>query len=355
MSMKAVVTVGQGDYDQLVWRDVPRPAPRAGEVLLQVLAAGVNNTDINTRTGWYGAPADAADPGGVSAPDAAPRRGWSGATPFPLIQGADCCGRVVGVGPGVDERLLGQRVLVRPCMRSAGFGSMDTRWLGTDFDGAFAQFVKVPAAEVFAVRSGWSDAELATLPCAYGTAQNMLQRAGVAAGDHVLVPGASGGVGSAVVQLALARGAVVTAVTSASKRAQLQALGAQRVLAREDDALAALGESSVDVVVDNVAGAGFPTMLRLLRRGGRHVSSGAVAGPQVALDMRTLYLKDLRLLGCTAWDAPVFPDLLALVERDAIRPLVAAVFALQDIAQAQRAFLERAHVGKLVLVPPPVE
>ena len=353
--MQAIVTVGQGGYEKLVLRDVPLPVLRPGEVLLQVLAAGVNNTDINTRVGWYGAAAEPGVPQAVAPqepqPVEAPLKGWSGATPFPLIQGADCCARVVQVAVGGDTRLVGERVLVRSCMRRSGFDSMDTVWLGTDFDGAFAEFVKVPATEVFPVHSSWSDAELATIPCAYGTAENMLHRARVGPGDRLLVAGASGGVGSAVVQLAQRRGATVTAITSASKVAQVQALGAARVLVREDDVVAVLGASSMDVVVDNVAGAGFGPMLQVLRRGGRYVSSGAIGGPLVTLDMRTLYLNDLTLIGSTAWDEPVFPHLVQYVERGEIRPLVAGVFALRDIADAQRAFLDKAHVGNFVLVP----
>jgi len=103
---------------------------------------------------------------------------------------------VVAVAPGGDARLIGQRVLVRPSIRPSGFGALDNLWMGSDFDGAFAQFVKVPASEVFAVHSDWSDAELATIPCAYGTAENMLHRANLRAGEQVVVAGASGGVGS---------------------------------------------------------------------------------------------------------------------------------------------------------------
>jgi alcohol dehydrogenase len=208
----------------------------------------------------------------------------------------------------------------------------------------------VPASEVFAVDCTWSDAELATIPCAYGTAENMLQRAAVNATDHVLVAGASGGVGSAVVQLAKRRGARVTAITSRSKLDAVRALGADAVLCREDDLLRHLGEGAVDVVVDNVAGAGFATMLKLVRRGGRYVSSGAVAGAHVALDMRDLYLKDLTLLGCTAWGEAVFPALVGTIERGEIRPLLAGTFALRDIASAQQAFLQGRHVGNFVVV-----
>lgn len=330
--MKAMVTLGQGGYEQLVYRDVPTPTLHEGEVLLRVLAAGINNTDINSRVGWYGA-------------------GWSGATPFPLIQGADCCGQVVATAAGATALALGQRVLVRSCMRVAGFANPETRWLGTDLDGAFAEYVRVPASEVFAVDSNWSDVELASLPCSWGTAENMLHRAGVQAGEQVWVTGASGGVGSAVVQLALRRGARVTAITSRDKQTQVQALGAHTVLCREDGSAAWSALPPADVVVDNVGGAGFGAMLRGLRRGGRYVSSGAIAGADVALDMRDFYLRDITLIGCTAWDEPVFPNLIGYVERNEVKAVVAATYALKDMALAQQAFLEKRHTGNLVLVP----
>jgi len=202
-TMKAVLTIGNGGYDRLVYRDVPIPQPAAGEVLLQVLAAGVNNTEINTRLGWYSASVNVAtSEAAVSAQRQAVARadgGWNEATPFPFIQGTDCCGQVVGVGPGGDARIMGSRVLVRPCIRPRGFGSMENIWMGSDFDGAFAQYVKVPTGEIFPVNCDWSDAELASIPCAYGTAENMLHRAGLRRGERVVIAGASGGVGSAAV------------------------------------------------------------------------------------------------------------------------------------------------------------
>lgn len=350
--MLAVVTTGTGGYERLVLRRVPVPLPGAGEVLLEVLAAGVNNTDINTRLGWY-APSVKAGTGATLADPAREGGGWTGATPFPLIQGADCCGRVAAVGPGVEAALIGARCLVRPCIRRAGFGRMETVWLGTDFDGAFAQFVTVPVGEVFPVACDWSDAELATIPCAYGTAENMVQRAGVRAGQRVLIPGASGGVGSALVQLLRRRGAEVIAISTAGKAAAIRQLGASSVLDRGDDPGVTLGAESVDVVIDNVGGAGFGAMLKVLRRGGRYVSSGAIAGPVVELDLRDMYLKDITLIGCTAWDAPVFPELVSFIERGEIRPLLAATYPLERIAEAQAAFLEKRHIGKIALIPPP--
>ena len=353
-SMKAVVTTGNGDYDKLDYRDVPIPVPEAGELLLKVLAAGVNNTEINTRLGWYSSSVTSGteqfadkdrNPGELA------DGGWNQATPFPFIQGTDCCGEVVAQADDVDASWLGQRVLVRACMRVNGFDSLENIWMASDFDGAFAQYVKVPASEVFKIDCDWTDVELATIPCAYGTSENMVHRAGVAAGDRVLVTGASGGVGSAVVQLAKRRGARVIAIVGKSKMDSVAHLDIDRIVERGADLVAELGESSVDVVIDNVAGDGFPPLLKLLSRGGRYASSGAIAGPMVNMDMRDFYLKDLRLIGCTAWDEPVFPNLVGYIERGEIIPLVAKTFPLEDIAIAQQEFLKKQHFGNFVLIP----
>jgi NADPH:quinone reductase-like Zn-dependent oxidoreductase len=358
-TMKAVVTLGNGGYEQLEYRDVPVPALGFGEVLLQVLAAGVNNTEINTRLGWYSSAVttgtDALSAGEKEKAKAKADGGWNEATPFPFIQGTDCCGRVVAVAPGGDERTIGLRVLVRPCIRSSGWTSLENIWMASDFDGAFAQFVKVAAGEVFPVDCDWSDAELGTVPCAYGTAENMIHRANVSRGEHVLVAGASGGVGSAVVQLAKRRGATVTAIAGKEKLAQVRSIGADRVIARDDDIVACVGESSVDVIIDNVAGPAFGGMLKVLKRGGKYASSGAIGGPLVTLDMRDFYLKDLTMIGCTAWDKPVFPNLVSYIENGEIRPLLAKTFPLERIVDAQRAFIEKIHVGKFVLIPPPLD
>jgi len=357
--MKAVVTNGNGGYEKLEYRDVPVPALASGEVLLQVLAAGVNNTEINTRLGWYSSAVTTGTEnltaGEKKKAKARADGGWNEATPFPFIQGTDCCGRVVAVAPGGDESTIGLRVLVRPCIRSSGWKSLENIWMASDFDGAFAQFVKVAAGEVFPVDCDWSDAELGTIPCAYGTAENMVHRANVSRGEHVLVAGASGGVGSAVVQLAKRRGAIVTAVAGQEKLAQVRSIGADRVIARDDDIVACLGEKSVDVVVDNVAGPAFGGMLKVLKTGGRYASSGAIGGPLVTLDMRDFYLKDLTMIGCTAWDKPVFPNLVSYIENGEIRPLLAKTFPLERIVDAQRAFIEKKHVGKFVLIPPPLD
>jgi len=360
VTMKAVVTTGNGGYDKLDYRDVPIPTLGPGEVLVQVLSAGVNNTEINTRLGWYSAKVTEGtgslkeNEGALS--DAAENAdgGWNKETPFPFIQGTDCCGRVVATGADANASLVGKRILIRSCIRAENWDSLENIWMASDFDGAFSQFVKIAAAEVFPIDCDWSDAELGTIPCAYGTAENMVHRTSVNENSHVLVAGASGGVGSAVVQLCKRRGAKVTAIAGKDKLEQVKAIGADAVIERNESVLQVLGEKSVDVVIDNVAGEGFSEMTEVLKRGGRYASSGAIAGPLVNLDMRTFYLKDLTLIGCTAWDERVFPNLVSYIERGEIKPLLAKAFPLSDIEQAQREFTEKNHVGKFVLIPPPM-
>ncbi len=351
--MKAVVTVGNGGYEQLQYRDVPVPEIAPSEVLLKVLAAGMNNTEINTRLGWYSSSV-ATGTEQLSAdnfPDNVSDGGWNEKTPFPMIQGTDCCGEVVAIGAESNGLVTGQRVLVRACMRKSGFSSLENIWMASDFDGAFAEYVKVPASEVFPIDCEWSNAELATIPCAYGTAENMIHRAGVSAADRVLVTGASGGVGSAVVQLAKRRGAHVTAVVGAEKMDAVRALGANRVVPRGADLMSVSGESGIDVVFDNVAGDSVGQIVKLVARGGRYCTSGAIAGPMVNIDFRDFYLKDLTLIGCTAWDEPVFSNLVRYIERGEIKPLLAQTFTLDEIVEAQKKFGEKTFVGNYVLVP----
>jgi NADPH:quinone reductase-like Zn-dependent oxidoreductase len=353
-TMKAVRLTGHGGYERLENRaDVPVPVPAAGEVLLRVHAAGVNNTDINTRIGWYsksvtGDTATAIQGGAPAADDG----GWTGVPfVFPRIQGADACGRIVAVGPGVDTARIGERVLVDPVLRSAEGSLRQVMYLGADRDGAFAEYMTVPAIQAHAIDSPLSDAELASFPCAYSAAENMVDRARVGAGETVLVTGASGGVGSAAVQLAVRRGATVVAQAQPDKAGSLTALGVERVLARDADLLATLGRESVDVVIDVVGGRLFAALLEVLKRGGRYAVAGAIGGPVVELDLRTLYLKDLSLLGCTVTPPHVFDNLVRYVARGEIRPLVAATYPLAEIVTAQTVFLKKAHTGKIVLLP----
>ena len=354
--MSAVQLVGHGGLEKLHYRDdVPTPVARAGEVLIEVAAAGVNNTDVNTRIGWYSKTiGDATGTGGADGFDTVDDAdaSWMGVPlHFPRIQGADCCGRIVAAGEGVDRSRIGERVIVRSMMRDTDGRPFGCRTFGSECDGAFAQYARAPARETYKVECDWSDAELASIPCAYSTAENLLHRASVGV-ERVLVTGASGGVGSAAVQLAKRRGAHVIAVASTGKTDAVRAVGADEVVDRNADLATAVGHDGIDVVVDLVAGASWPRLLDVLRRGGRYATAGAIAGPLVELDVRTLYLKDLTLFGCTFQEDEVFENLVSYVERGEIRPLVARTFPLHEIRRAQETFLAKAFTGKLVLIPP---
>jgi len=354
-TMSAVLLTGHGGFDKLEYcTDAPVPQPAADQVLIRVLAAGVNNTDINTRVGWYSKKVESAtDVGGdqgfqsVDAADAS----WAGAPlSFPRIQGADVCGRIVAVGANVDPARIGERVLVAPIQRAPDRSFEG--WMGSECDGGFAQYAVAYTATAYQVNDALSDAELASFPCAYSTAENLLHRAHVTARETVLITGASGGVGSAAVQLARRRGAVVLAVAGTEKASEVKGLGANQVIARGDNLISAVGRDAVNVVIDLVAGPQWPQLLDILTPGGRYATSGAIAGPMVSLDVRTLYLKDLTLHGCTRQEPLVFDHLVKYISRGEIRPVVARTYPLQDIVKAQQDFLAKTFTGKLVLIPP---
>ena len=351
--MRAVLLTGHGGFDRLELRDdVAVPQPAAGQVLVKVAAAAVNNTDINTRIGWYSPDlvSDMPDGDEPALPSRRADISWSGDVPtFPRIQGADACGRIVSVGSGVDGGRIGERIIVEPVFRDPDDPRTHPVYFGSEVDGAFAEYTVVPSRHAVRVDCSWTDAELASIPCSYSAAENMLSRAGVVAGETVVVTGASGGVGSAVVQLANRRGARVIALAASAKHDEVKELGADAVLPRDSNLPAALGRKSVDVVIDVVGGPAWSQLLAVLRPGGRYATSGAIGGPWVELDLRVLYLNDLTLLGCTVLDPHVFTDLVGHIQRGEIRPIVAATFLLADIVPAQRLFLTKQHVGKIVL------
>ncbi len=343
--MTAALLLGTGGPEMLEVRDdVAVPHPGHGEVLIEVAACGMNNTDVNTRMGWY-----AKQSGGLT---------WGGdGLGFPRIQGADVCGRVATVGPGVDAGLVGERVLVDPWIRDPD-RPLDrdlAGYLGSERDGGFARYTTVPAVNAHVVESSYTDAELATFPCSSSTAEHMLVRAGLAAGETLVVTGASGGVGTALVQLARARGARVVAVAGGSKLDGVAELGADEVVARDapnlHDAVAAAAGGPIDVVADVVGGPDFPGWVDGLRRGGRYVTAGAIAGPIVELDLRTLYLSDLSLYGATVYPPGLFADLVGHIESGDLRPVLAGTFPLREIHAAQEAFAAKRHIGSFALIP----
>lgn len=207
-TMHAVRIAEHEGPEVLELAEVAVPTPQSGEVLVQVSAVALNNTDLWTREGAYGRPGD---PKALS--------GWRGPIDFPRIQGADVAGRVVTVGADVDERLVGRRVVVDPAIYDAeGPDANPVGLMGSERDGGYVEYVTALAEGVHDVtESPLTDDQLATLPTAYGTALGMIERGRLQEGETVLVAGASGGVGLALVQIARARGARVVAISSGSK------------------------------------------------------------------------------------------------------------------------------------------
>lgn len=355
-TMNAMILTGHGDLDMYDWRtDWPVPTPSADQVLIRVGACGLNNTDVNTRSGWYSKAISGATETATEATPDAEDPTWGGAPiTFPRIQGADVCGEIVGVGADVDPARIGERVITDNWLRDPDdlLNKNKTGYYGSELDGGYAEYTVIPARNALAVTSNLSDAELATFSCSYSTAEGMLERAGVTASDTVLVPGASGGVGGALVQLAKRRGARVIALASEAKHADVAALGADMVLPRAPDNLRdTLMDEKITVLADVVGGAFWPTLVDVLERGGRLTTSGAIAGPMVDLDLRTLYLRDLTFTGSTIIDLSVTPNLIRYIEAGEIQPNLAATYPLSELREAQAAFIAKEHTGNIVVVP----
>lgn len=368
--MRATLLVGHGGLDKLVYReDVATPSPAPGEVLVRVGACGVNNTDINTRTAWYDrdAASELSEDLGLRGRAVPPEQGQSAAASwntssinFPRISGAAIVGVIAAAGDGVNAGLIGSRVIVDPQVRDAALPlrAQLVAYLGSERDGGFAEYAAVPAENAHAVNSELSDAELATFPCSYDTAEEMLERARLLAGETVVVTGAAGGVGTALIQLALIRGARVVAIAGAAKEERVRKLGAHEFVPRDrGDALAQVealcGSRAVDVVADVVGGPIFASLLKMLKRGGRYSTAGAIAGPVEPMDLRDLIYKDLEMYGITCPTTETFSRLVALINENRLKPVLEQVYPLERLADAQAAMVKRQHVGKFVIAPDP--
>jgi len=343
--MSAVRIVGHGGTEVLDLAEVAVPDPKSGEVLIQVSAVALNNTDLWTREGAYGRPGD---PKALS--------GWRGPLDFPRIQGADVAGRVVAVGAGVDEGLVGLRVVVDPAIYDSEEPHAHlVGVMGSERDGGYAEYVTASAKRIHDVtESLLSDDQLAALPTAYGTALGMIERGRVQEKETVLVSGASGGVGIALVQIARARGARVVAISSRFKIDAVRRAGAHKVLDRAGDIGAqvrAAAPEGIDVALDVVAGELVGEGLSLLREGGRWVIAGALGGYGVTFDVRRLYLHNAQVIGSSMHTPTQFELLMEMARRSDIQPIIAETFRLDQAAQAQETLARREHVGKIVMHP----
>ena len=345
-NMKAMLLTGHGGPEMLVYNEsFPVPDIASDEVLIKVGACGINNTDIWVREGAYGATDD---------PDAVASFGDS-PLEFPLIQGADIVGVVAAVGSGVDIARMGERVMVDFGIYAGKGDNVPSHdYLGSGRPGGFAEYVAVPATNAHAIVTELTEPELATFCCAYVTGEHMLRRTNVSKGDRVLVTGASGGVGSGVVQLCRARGAIPYGVVGAGKEKAVKDIGAENTVTRGKGDLAMAvadmtGGEAIDVIIDTVSGPMLPDLIEILRPQGRYATCGAMGGPVVEVDMRRIYLKNLEIHGATQGTRQDFQAIRDFAISGAIKPLLAKSYPLAELGLAQEDFKKKNFVGKLVI------
>lgn len=347
--MKGVYLTGHGGFDKLKYlENIPIPELDSNEVLVKVHAAGINNTDINTRIAWYSKnnkKGNTKELGSKGIKTLHKSDGsWGGSTiKFPRIQGIDACGEIVEVGDKVKKSRIGERVIINPCMK------IESQYIffGSEINGSFAEYTKVQSKFAYKIRSNFSSEELSSFPCSYSTAENMLTRTQLQKGEHILITGASGGVGSACIQLAKRRGAIITAMSSVSKINEIYKLGVDNAISH--DQLASINNHSVDVVIDLLGKDYSNNLINKLNYFGRYATAGAVSGPITSMDLRTIYLNDLSLYGSTILDKNVFKNLISYIENNEIKPIVAKTFPLKKIIEAQKFFLDKKFIGKIIL------
>ena len=329
--MKAVRVHAPGGLDALRHEDIPEPVPPPGWLTLDVKAASVNHLDV-----WV-------------------RRGLPIAT-YPLTLGSDAAGVV---------RETGERALLNPglscgacefCVGGDKPMCRDYQIFGEHRDGAQAEVVVAPRANLIPIPDGLSFEEAAAAPLVFLTAWRMLiTRGRLRAGEDVLIWGAAAGVGTACVQLAKWSGARVIATASTdAKAARLTALGADVVLnSSTEDVVARVraltGKRGMDVVVDYVGRDTWARSLQCLRRGGRLLTCGATSGHDPAEDLRHVFYRQLEIIGSTMGSDRELKDVLGLLFAGRIRPMIDAVLPLADVAEAHRRLESREACGKLVL------
>jgi len=362
-TMSAMLLTGHGGIDKLVYRrDVPTPRPGEGEVLVQVTATAKNNTDRKAREGLY--PTE--DEGDVTSFQI----GGSATLTFPRIQGADVVGRIVAVGEGVDRDRLGERGLLdfNIYADSRRDINLTPDYFGHGADGGFAEYIAVPSVQFHAVdNSGLADAELACLGmCSYQTGYHMLTAAGVAAGERVLVTGASGGVGTALIQMCRIIGAIPYALSTRDKADALHALGAEAVLDRSDmdgftDTVRSLmGGEPIDAVMDLVGGdmtqRFIDSMIFNMKRRSSppRLSIAGASGGNISEIMWTrIYLYQVQIFGVSHGTREEAEQLITWIRSGELRPVLHAAFKLSELHAAERYFVNRgsSYIGKIVIVP----
>ncbi len=362
-TMKAMLLTGHGGIEKLEYtEDVLTPEPGAGEVLVQVTATAKNNTDRKARQGLY----PTKDKGEVTSF----QMGGSATLTFPRVQGADVVGHVVAVGVGVDQARIGQRGLLDFNLYADDRRDINLTpdYYGHGADGGFAEYIAVPSDQFHHVKNtDLADAELASMGmCSYQTALHMLTSARIKAGEHILVTGASGGVGTALIQLCRIMGAIPYALSQQDKAEALLKLGAAAVLDRSDmtnftdKVRAVTGGRPIDAVMDLAGGdmtdQFIDTMIFDMNSRGdypRLSIAGASAGNVSEIMWTRIYLYQVQVFGVSHGTRQEAEQLVAWIRSGQLKPVLHAAFKLSELHEAERYFVNRNsnYLGKIVIVP----
>jgi len=322
--VKAVVIEKQGSIDNLTYREWPDPEVRPGDVLIKVKAVGLNHLDVFVRRGMPGFP-----------------------VPTPFISGGDISGEIIALGKDVTGWKIGDRVAVNP-MTPDGM-------MGEEVQGGMAELVRVPAIRIVRLPDNMDFITAAAVPINFGTALRMFRIGQVTKGDTMLIIGASGGVGTAAIQLGKHAGATVIAVTRGAEKVEpLKKIGADHVIdmLKEDFSAAAWklsGKKGVSVVFNYTGGDTWVPSLRAMAKRARLITCGATAGFDPKTDIRYIWTRELQILGSNGYTQEDVEEAIRLVGEGGVRPLVDKVLPPQEAATAHRLLEERAVTGKVVL------
>lgn len=334
--MKAIMLRELGGPQQLKMEELPHPTPESGEVVVELRAAALNRRDVFITYGQY--------PG----------------IKLPAIPGSDGAGVVVSIGKNVDKSLLGTEVIINPGLNWGDDVRKKSRVfniLGVPSNGTYAQYVKVPAENVYKkpVHLSWDEA--AALPLGGVTAYRALVTKGqVKASENVFIPGVGGGVATFLVQFASALGAKVYVSSSKDEKIEkAKGIGAvggvnysSEKWSKELEALA----GGFDLSVDSIGGEVFDALVSLGKIGSRIVSFGATKGPVPSLIMPKVFLKEITILGSTMGSPQEFREMVAFVEEHQIHPVIDSIYSLEDVIDAQFRMEKGDNFGKIVLSIP---
>ena len=338
--MKAVRIHQFGGPEVLQYEDAPVPQPRKDEVLVRVKACSLNHLDLWVRGGIPG-------------------------VKLPHILGSDVAGEITEVGEYVTGCKVGQRVIVAPmhycghcakCLAGQQNQCREFTVLGNAVDGGNCEFIAVPARNVIPIPDSLDFIQAASVPLVFVTAWHMLVGlAGVRPGQTVLILGASSGVGIAAIQIArMFHCRIITTAGNEQKLQKARELGADHVIDHykqkiSDEVRKITNKEGVDIVVEHVGAATWDQSIRSLKTGGALVTCGATTGPNVSIDLRHLFARQLRLLGSYMGTMGELLEVLGHVFAGLLKPVIDRTFPLSEVRAAHEYLAKSQMFGKVVL------